>query len=164
MFRFEDIVILAQVGLSKATSHTLSAQGAYTLTRMKAEIDRLYNEWRERSQRLANEVGIEDPDAFDARQEELSKLKKKSKEEQKEWDDNNNKLNRLTELRATLNKEEVVLNCKPMAYDDWHKLKNENKEMQVKTIDAAGNVLDTLELFDFIEIRSEGVIWKAPEE
>lgn len=164
MFKFQDIITVANVGLMKATSHTLSVQGAYTLTRLKAEVSRLTNEYNQRNELLPKEVGIEDTKAFDARQEELNKKEKKTKEEQKEWEDNNEKISRLIGLRNTLRNDEVTINCRPMSYEDWFKLKQENKELMVSFFDNQGKEIDKRELFDFIEILGEDVLWKAPEE
>lgn len=164
MFKFKDIITMANVGLMKATSHTLSVQGAYTLTRLKSEVSRLTNDYQQRDNALPKEVGIEDAKAFDARQEELNKKGKRTEEEEKEWEDNTEKLARLMGLRETLQNDEVTINCRPMSYEDWHHLKQENKELMVSFFDNQGKEVDKRELFDFIEILGEGVLWKAPEE
>jgi hypothetical protein len=163
MFKFDDIVTMYNVGLMKATSHTLSVQGAYTLTRLKSEVSRLFKEWQARYTALPGEVGIDDPAAFDARHKVLNE-KKRNKDEQKEWEEDNDKLVRLTGLRQALNNDDVEVNCKPMSYEDWYKLKAENKDIKVVITDNNNNEIDSRELFDFVEILGEGILWMAPAE
>lgn len=163
MLKFDDVVTMANYGLFKATSHTLTSQGAYTLTKLKSEVERLAKEWMESYNKLPQEVGIEDTKVFDARQEELSK-KKRTKAEDKELEENNRKALRLRELRGNLNGDEVAINIKPMSWEDWHNLKQENKDILVSIRDVQGNEVDKKELFEFVELVGENVIWKAPEE
>ncbi|MBP5712408.1 MAG: hypothetical protein J6W77_05340 [Prevotella sp.] len=163
MFRFDDIITLADVGVMKATSHTLSVQGAYTLTRFKAEVTRLTKEHQMRYGELLREVGIEDAAAFDAHHAELN-AKKRTKDEQKEWEDDNDKIARLAGMAKALNNDEVTINCRPMSFEDWFNLKQENKELFVHMYNDKGEEIDKRELFDFIEILGENILWKAPEE
>lgn len=163
MFKFDDIVAMQNVGIRKATSHTLSPKGAYTLTRFKSEVARLYAEWQDRGRKISNEVGIEDGKAFYQRYKELCD-KKCNKEEQKELDAAKDKIARLTAMQNELDNDEVTINCTPMSYEDWFNLINENKGLVVNITDNNGKVLDSYELFGFIESLSEGILWAAPAE
>lgn len=164
MFRFDDIVTLANVGLAKATSHTLSPASAYILTRFKSEVDRLAKEYSQRYTALPKEVGIEDAEAFDARHKELSEKKKRTKEEEAEWNENLDKLVKLQGMRNALANDEAQVNVKPMPWEEWFKLKEENKALTVNIFDDKGKEVDKRELFEFVELVSEGILWKAPEE
>lgn len=164
MLKFDDIVTLANVGLVKATSHTLSPMSAYILTRFKAEVDRLAKDYAERYNALPKEVGIEDTEAFDARQKELKEKKKRTQEEEKEWGEMMDKLVKLQGMRNALSNDNAEINIKPMPWEEWFKLKQENKDLTVSIYDDKGNEIDKRELFDFIELVGEGVIWTAPIE
>lgn len=164
MIKFDDILTMGNVGLINATSHSLSVQGAYTLTRLKAEVNRLMKEYASRYNALPQEVEITDTEAFDARKKELASKEKRNKTEQKELEDMNNKLVRLKALRETLLDDQVTINCKPMCYDDWHNLKQENRGLQVPYFDNQGKEIGKCELFELIENISEGILWVAPAE
>jgi len=164
MLKFDDIVTLANVGLVKATSHTLSPMGAYTLTRFKAEVDRLAREYAERYNMLPKEVGIEDTEAFDARQKELKEKKKRTADEEKEFGEMMDKLVKLQGMRNALSNDFAEINVRPMPWEEWFKLKQENKELTVSIYDENGNEIDKRELFDFIELVGENILWVAPIE
>jgi len=164
MLRFDDIVTIADVGLGDVTSHSLSVEGAYVITRFKLEVKRLVNEYVSRYNALPKEVGIEDTKIFDKRKKELTEKTKRSKEEEKEFGEINDKLVRLEALRDTLLSDEVEINVKPMPWSDWHNLKQENKEVMASIFNMEGKEIGKRELFELIEGSCENILWKAPEE
>lgn len=171
MLKNEDIYTIVAIGdvditsgLKKVTSHTLSPQGAYTVSRFKSEVERLAKEYSAQYNLLPKEAGIEDTAAFDKRANELKDKKNLNKNEQKELDEINSKKARLISLRKVIREQEVEVNCKPMTYDDWFKFKNENKAVTVDIFGDNREKLGEVELFELIEMQCEGVLWKAPEE
>lgn len=150
-FEINELVNANIMGL---TSHTLTATAAYAVTQFKRELRRLMEELQSENQGLVKEVEIEDGQAFDTRHKELTDKTDRTKEEEKELEGMEKKLNRLVELRGVLYNKEVEVKCKPMSFDDWRALKEENKELKI------GNY----ELLEVWELNLEGVMWKAPEE
>ena len=153
---YYNVVTLINGGAMNTTSHTLNVTSAYAVTKFKREIDRLYNEWVDRNNGLIAEAGItEGADAFFAKFDALkAKSEKFSAEEKKEFDEMNKKNSRLVDLRVQLLNDEVSVNVKPMPFEDWFKLKNENKELK----------FDGAELYDTYELILENILWKAPED
>ena len=152
--KYFEINELVNANIMGLTSHSLTATAAYAVTQFKREIKRLMEELQSKNEGLVKEVEIEDGQSFDTRRKELADKTDRTKEEEKELEGMDKKMNRLVELRTVLYNEECEVKCKPMSFDDWRALKEENKEIKI------GNY----ELLEVWELNLEGVMWKAPEE
>ena len=155
---------MANAGIMDATSHTLSAAGAYTLTKFKREVDNLGKEYNSKRDALTSEVGIKDGEAFDKRRDELTNKKKKTPQETKELEQMDKTINRLVDLRNQLDNDEVTLDLKPMSYEDWHALKQENKELKLIYRNQKGEIIAVKELFEVYELAFENILWIAPQD
>lgn len=155
--KYSDVIVFVKCDIKSAASHTLSVNGAYSLTRFKIEIDRLFSDYIKKSEAFANEAGIKDTAAFDARMNELKakeQEKKLNKTEAAEYKDAKEKLAKAVAMRNKLENEDVDIVCRPMSYEDWHKFKEENQGMKWQGY----------ELFVISEQLLENILWKAPEE
>lgn len=154
--KYSDVLMLISGGVLAMTSHELSINSAYIVTKFKRELTKLLEEWQEKNNSLIKEAGIEDGEAFDKRKDELTKKVKEGKlnnSEAKELEKLNSQMDRLNGLRAKLADDDVTVNVKPMPFEDWHTFKNENKELKL-------NGFETLELADSV---LENILWIAPE-
>ena len=153
-----DIVALVQGGVLNVTQHSVSVNHAYKVFKFKSTLRKLFEALVEQEQDLAKECLIMDGASFDARRSELAAKEKPTKEEQKELEEMNDQYKRFAGLREELYKEEVLLaGVKTIPYEEWHKLQEENKEVQTafgKQDVLSGQVEDLL----------ENVLWRAPEE
>ena len=154
MFKYDDVVTIARGGILRATSHTLGLGSAYTFTKFKSEVNRLYEEWQNKFNSLPKEVGIDDAKEFEKRYSELKGKDNLSKDEKKELESINEKVNRLQGLQKELANDDAKFNIKPMPWKEWRALKEENREIKI----------DNFELLELIEIPAEGILWREPEE
>lgn len=154
---YNDVVMLGRNGVMGLSSHSLSINSAYTVTKFKREIMNLFEEWVSRFNSLAKEAGIEDGEVFDKRKSELiAKMQNGglSQEETKELDEINGKIKRLEGLREKLAEEPVGIKTRPMPYEDWHTFKTENKDLKLS---------NGVELLEQAETCLENILW-APLE
>ena len=154
MKRFQ-VLNLVNGGVATITAHSLDSKHAYKVVQFRKAILAENEAFEKERIDLLKEAGIEDPRAFDDELVSLRKTENPSDEQKKRLDELNGKFNRFNELLTTALNEEVVLNCKTMPYDEWHKLQNENAEKEIygKKCDLlSGQVEDLL----------EGVLWEAP--
>lgn len=155
--KYQDVITMKGAGILGATSHSLSLNAAYSLTKFKVEVDRINREWVDRNAVIAKECGIDDTDEFDKRRKVLQDKQKDNninQAEAKELKEMNTKFERVMGMRNKLNDDDVTITCKPMAYADWHALKEENKNLQT----------NGFELLSLVEPQLEDILWKAPEE
>lgn len=152
-----DILTLVNAGALNATQHTLSSAHSYKVFKFKSNLRKELKALQEAETELQKECGIENGDAFDAKLAELRAKEKPSAEEQKELDGMNEKLLKYIELQAELYNEDVDLDVKTMPYNEWHKLQEENKAVEIreKKYDVFSGYVEELLL---------GVLWAAPEE
>lgn len=151
--KYNDVVTLGSNGVMGLTSHSLSINSAYTVTKFKREITKLFEEWVSKFNSLTGEAGIEDGEAFDKRRSELTTKMQGgtlSNSEAKELDDIKEKFKRLQALREKLSEESVELNITPMPYEDWHTFKTENKDLKTN---------GGTELLEMVEVCLEGILW-----
>ena len=157
MLKNNDIVALYRNGIMGATSRSLRLDAAYTLTKFKGEVNRLYQEWMNKFNSLPKEAEIDDADAFQKRYTELNdklaggKLTAKEKTEHEAMAE---KMKRLVGLQNELANDDVFIKVKPMSFEQWLILKDSNREIKI----------NEYELFELVESSLENVIWKAPEE
>lgn len=154
-----EVITLVDGGINNLTAHSLDVAHAYKLVKLKGELKKAYNKFREDYTALLGEVGIDDPNVFDSRLEELNKKGKRTKAEEEELVDLNKKLERLFGLRNALSNEDVVLEgVKTMPYEEWFKLQTENKDITITIGDKS------LCLLTLAEPVLENILWVAPEE
>lgn len=150
-----EIATLIENGVLSLTVHNLSTAHSYKIVKFKAMLKKAYEDFFETRNNLAKEAGIENPQEFDKRLEELRGKKELTSEEKKEFADMNLQLAKLNDMRKSLGEEDVTLEgVKSMPYDQWKVLQDENKEIKI------GNV----ELMVLCEDALENVLWRAPEE
>lgn len=152
-----DILALVNAGALNATQHELSSAHSYKVFKFKSLLRKELAAIQEADGELLKECGIEDANLFDARLAELRKLEAPTKEEKKELDEMTEKLAKYLEQQKELYNEEVTLDVKPIPYDEWAKLQNENK-----AVNFLGNTKDVFS--GYVEELLFGVLWKAPEE
>ena len=153
-----DVVYLVNSGVQLTTGHSLSNASAYKAFKFRKVISSVLNSVSEGEKGLLTEVGIEDASKFDERLAVLRATEKPTEEEVKELETMQAQLEKYSGLRDQLYSEEADLSSvKAMNYDDWRKLQNENKEVEVNGVKKdvfSGKVEELL----------EGVLWAAPEE
>lgn len=153
----QDVIVLANLGVANATNHTLSVEHAYKVVKFRKALQSTLEAIGKDEEAIRKDAGIEDAQAFDKELAELRENKKRTKEQQKKLDEMEAKLKRFVELRGEMFKEEVDLGCKALPYAEWHKLQNENKEVEIN-----GRKVDLLS--GYAEDLLEGVLWEAPKE
>lgn len=154
-----EIVTLVTGGVHNLTAHSLDAVHAFRLVKFKSELEKSYAKFKEDDNALLLEIGIEDPYAFDKRHTELKNKASLTKAEKQELVDLNLKIDRLTVMRNTLANEPVELDgVKPMPYEQWKKLQDENHNAII-TIDGK-----SIEILTLAEPVLENILWTAPEE
>ena len=153
-----DVVYLVNSGVQLTTGHSLSNASAYKAFKFRKVLSSILNSVSEGEKGLLTEVGIEDASKFDERLAVLRATEKPTEEEVKELETMQAQLEKYSGLRDQLYNEEADLSSvKAMNYDDWRKLQNENKEVEVNGVKKdvfSGKVEELL----------EGVLWAAPEE
>jgi vacuolar-type H+-ATPase subunit I/STV1 len=153
-----DVVYLVNSGVQLTTGHSLSNASAYKAFKFRKVISSVLNSVSEGEKGLLTEVGIEDASKFDERLAVLRATEKPTEEEVKELETMQAQLEKYSGLRDQLYSEEADLSSvKAMNYDDWRKLQNENKEVEVNGVKKdvfSGKVEELL----------EGVLWEGLEE
>lgn len=152
-----DVVYLVNSGVQLTTGHSLSNASAYKAFKFRKVISSILNSVSEGEKGLLTEVGIDDASKFDERLAVLRATDKPTEEEVKELETMQAQLEKYSGLRDQLYSEEADLSSvKAMNYDDWRKLQNENKEVEVNGVKKdvfSGKVEELL----------EGVLWAAPD-
>ena len=153
-----DVVYLVNSGVQLTTGHSLSNASAYKAFKFRKVLSSILNSVSEGEKGLLTEVGIEDASKFDERLAVLRATEKPTEEEVKELETMQAQLEKYSGLRDQLYNEEADLSSvKAMNYDDWRKLQNENKEVEVNGVKKdvfSGKVEELL----------EGVLWEGLEE
>lgn len=141
----------ANGGVLEATSLTLPAKSAYLLYKFQKAIRSALDKVQQSEKELLKSSGIDDPEAFDKRREELSKIQDATEEERSEREMLMSQFEKFCELRKELYEEDVQLDVKAFDYDSWHALKKENNK-------------NGRDIFSPLEPILEGILWLAPEE
>ena len=153
--KYNDVTTLVNVGFTNISSHSLGIESAYAVTRLKSNLKKLFDAWLEKYNALPKEAGITDEN-YDKRRAELTKKVSNGEaldnKETKELTEINEKWNRLTGLREQLAKEEVDVPANPIAYEEWHTLKAENKDIKYSNV----------EVLELCESILENILWTAP--
>ena len=151
---YQTAVILANMGALTASTHTLSSTMSYRVFKFKTALRALIDKLNAAEKALSPEVGIEDIKSFNERLQELGKKESRTEDEEKEYTELCKKRDKYNDLHKALMEEKKELDCKPLPYEDWKKLMDENKEIGQNKVD----------LFTAFEAELEGVLWEAPEE
>ena len=153
-----DVVYLVNSGVQLTTGHSLSNASAYKAFKFRKVLSSILNSVSDGEKGLLTEVGIEDASKFDERLAVLRATEKPTEEEVKELETMQAQLEKYSGLRDQLYNEEADLSSvKAMNYDDWRKLQNENKEVEVNGVKKdvfSGKVEELL----------EWVLWEGLEE
>ena len=151
------VLDLINGGVAAITAHTLDPKHAYKVVQFRKALLAESEAFEKERAELLKEAGIEDPQAFDDELLSLRKTENPSDEQKKRLNELNGKVNRFNDLVTAALNEEVVLNCKTMPYDEWHKLQCENAEKEIR-----GKKCDLLS--GAVEDLLEGTLWVAPDE
>lgn len=150
----QTIIMLANAGVQSITNHTLDAAQAYKVVKFRKAFNAILEAIGEDEKTMLKEAGIEDPMSFNKELEELRNAQRTPEQEEK-FKDMSNKLQRYSDLHEEMLKEEATIDCKPLPYEEWHKLQCENC--------CVGEGKKDL-LPSFVEDMLEDILWKAPEE
>ena len=153
----QDILTLVNAGALSATQHELSSAHSYKVFKFKSNLRKALTALQEAENDLQKECGIEDGQAFDERLAELRKLEAPTEAETKELEEMNAKLLSYIEQQRELYNEDIDLDVKTMPYEEWCKLQNENKAVEIN-----GTKHDVFS--GYVEELLLDVLWKAPEE
>lgn len=136
------------------TAHTLSPAHAYKVYKFKKTLKAAYSEFEKEKRALLAEAEIEDPDKFN---EALIAARKDDTKDLAELEAKLAKYNGL--VRELLDEDKELAGVKPLPYEEWFKLQNENRECSHPGTDAKFDILSGL-----IEEILEGILWTAPED
>lgn len=153
-----EVLALINSGIMQATAYELGPESAYKVYKFKKLIQKAFERLQEDERDLLKNAGIEDGAAFDTRRTELAKIENPTEEEKKELEEMGEKLKKYISLRETLYTDDVdVSSIKPISYEEWFKLKKENKAVKIndRETDIFGGAIEGL---------LEGVFWTTPEE
>ena len=158
---YGEVLALANAGLLNVSASTLSARDRYNVFDLKQKLREALKSREEREKELIKECGIEDAAAFDARNEELRKKEALTEEERKELDGNRAKLETYFAQRSELDKDSVKMEVRPIGYEAWFALRDENARVKV-TVGGKETEADLIP--DWAEAILFGKFWTAPEE
>lgn len=170
---YGEVFDLVNAGMLNVSARTLSARDRYNVFDLKQKLKEAFKRREEREKEIIGECGIEDAAAFDARNEELrGKVKNGSitEEERKELDGNHAKLETYLAQRSELNRDSVKMEVRPIGYEAWFALRDENARARVlvNIKDNDGKEVQKEEerdlIPDFVESVLFGKFWTAPEE
>ena len=151
-----DVIGMVQNGTLGITGFDLDAADSYKVVKFRTALQKAFKKIQELEEDTLKSLGITDPSSVDNRVKELSAKDSLSEEEKKELEDLQSKIKKFNETRAEMLNEEAVLeNVKTMPYEQWHKLRKENRPKDESTPDPLNNYTESL---------LENILWKAPEE
>lgn len=157
-----EITALINNGFLNVTARTLSARDRYSIFDFKQKLREAAETKERRDKELIRECGIEDAAAFDARNAELRRKPDLTEEESKELDANKAKLETVIEQRREMLADKVELDVKPVGYESFFKLCDENAA--VKVADGDGKEAEVNLIPEWVESLLFGKLWTAPEE
>lgn len=140
-------------GFSAITTHSLVASSAYSVYKLKKAVINAAMSIATMEDNFLKESGIDNTAEFN---QNLASLRRAGKAEDIKAEED--KLKRYNELRRTMMEDETEIEpVKPIRYDDWRKLQEENKSKKV-------NGLETDVLSGTTEMLLEGILWAPPKE
>ena len=151
-----DIINLVQSGCLGITGLDLDSANAYKVVKFRSALQKAIKKIQELEESMLKEIGIDDPNATDARIKELrEKGDQISDAEKEELEGLQAKVKKFNETRMEMLNEDVTLEgVKTMPYEQWHILRKENFS---KDKNAPGPI------DNYVESVLEGVLWRAPE-
>lgn len=154
---YGEVFALANAGMLSISARTLPARDRYNVFDLKQRLRDALKSREEREKELIKECGIEDAAAFDARNEELRKKETLTEDERKELDGNRAKLETYLGQRAELDKDSVEMDVRPIGYEAWFALRDENARIKVGEEER-----DLIP--DWAEAMLFGKFWTAPAD
>ena len=148
---------LSNAGCLLITNHDLTPAHAYKVVKFRKALGAALKDIDRDLEGIRKDVGIEDAAAFDKELFELRDRKERTPEEETRLAGMEVKLRRFLDLRGEMLDEEAELDCKALPYEEWHRLQNENRAVEVN-----GQPRDVLS--GYVEDALEGVLWAPPEE
>ena len=161
---YGEVLAIVNAGMLEVSARTLPTRERYNVFDLKQQLREALRKREEREKELIKECGIEDAAAFDARNEELRGKAKDgslSAEERKELDGNRAKLETYFAQRTELDKDSVKMEVRPIGYEAWFALRDENAGTRVKVGDKETEA-DLIP--DWAEAILFGKFWTAPED
>lgn len=153
-----EILALVSIGAHAVSAKTLDTKSRFRIFSFKDAIVKAAEELEKKERALLPECGIDDPQAFDKRLNELRSADDLTEDEQKELDGMTAKLGTLSGLRQQLREDDVTLDIKPIDCAAWFALRDENPAVK----GADGVERDPLP--DWAERLLFGKLWTAPED
>lgn len=148
-----EILALVSVGAHAVSAKTLDTKSRFRIFSFKDALVKAAEELEKKERALLPECGIDDPQAFDRRLNELRSADDLTEEEAAELDGMTAKLGTLSGLRQQLREDDVTLDIKPIDCAAWFALRDENPGK-----DGHDPLPDWAERLLF------GKLWTAPED
>lgn len=121
-----DIILLVNSGLMGITTHSLDSADAYKVYKFKTKMLNMHNDIKSAELDFLKECDILDVDAFNKELKESIENKSEKSKELLE------KLNKFNGLRTALYNDEVdTSEIKPLSYESWKKLQDENAQVEI---------------------------------
>lgn len=147
-FTNKEILAFSMAGMRQLTFHCLPVDSAYEIYKFKDRVNKITEEIHNHERALLVAVGIDNAEDFDKKFEKLSKGKKKSEKYIE--------MKKLRELffamRQKILDEKVEIDVKPLPYEEWKKLQDENHKDGRDPLSG------------FAENALEGKLWTAPKD
>lgn len=162
---YGEITALINNGFLNVTARTLSARDRYSVFDFKQKLREALETKEKRDRELIRECGIEDAAAFDARNEELrGKVKDGTltEDERRELDGNRARLETVMEQRREMLSDKVELDVRPVGYESFFRLCDENAAVKVK--DGDGKEREVSLIPEWVESLLFGKLWTAPAD
>lgn len=146
-----DIILLVNSGLMGITTHSLDSADAYKVYKFKTKMLNLHNDIKMSEIDFLKECDIPDVDAFNKELKESIENKSEKSKELLE------KLRKFNGLKFALYNDDVdTSEIKPLSYEAWKKLQDENAEVEFN--DRKNDIFS-----GYIEYILEDILWVAPE-
>ena len=154
-----DIITLINCGILSMTAHDLKPAQAYKAFKLKKEVEKAFKDIQEEQKGIREDNGLTDEleNKVKGIIEKLNMRSSVTEEEKQEVLAYNELQRKVSSLYREANKVEVALEIKPIPYEDWRKLQEENRHKVIgeKEYDILGGEA---------EIILEAIFWDAPTE
>ena len=154
-----DIITLVNCGILSVTAHDLKPAQAYKAFKLKKEVEKAFKDIQEEQKGIREDNGLTE-DMENKVKGIIDKMNMRfsvTEDEKQEVLAHNELQRKVSSLCREANKEEVILDIKPIPYEDWRKLQEENRHKAIgeKEFDILGGKA---------EIILETIFWDAPTE
>ena len=154
-----DIITLVNCGILSMTAHDLKPAQAYKTFKLKKEVEKAFKDIQEEQKGIREDNGLTDELENKVRGiiEKLNMRSSVTEEEKQEVLAHNELQRKVSSLYREANKVDVTLDIKPIPYEDWRKLQEENRHKVIgeKEYDILGGEA---------EIILEAIFWEEPKE